>query len=44
MNSAFPSNIVECDQDKLENGMDLEVVWDDVSEDISLPKWKPAGK
>lgn len=38
------SNIVECDQDKLENGMDLEVVWDDVSEDISLPKWKPAGK
>jgi len=35
------SNIVECDHDKLENGMELEVVFDDVSEEISLPKWRP---
>ena len=35
------SNIVECDHDKLENGMELEVVFDDVSEEISLPERRP---
>jgi len=36
------SNIVECDDcEKLENGMELEVVFDDVSEEITLPKWRP---
>jgi hypothetical protein len=35
------SNIVECDHDKLENGMELEVLFDDVSGEISLPKWRP---
>ncbi|MBC7074906.1 MAG: Zn-ribbon domain-containing OB-fold protein [Syntrophomonadaceae bacterium] len=35
------SNIVECDIEKLRNGMELEVVFDDVSDEISLPKWKP---
>jgi uncharacterized OB-fold protein len=35
------SNIVECDHKQLENGMALEVVFHDVSEDISLPKWRP---
>jgi uncharacterized protein len=35
------SNIVECDQEKLENGMELEVVFDDVNDDITLPKWRP---
>jgi uncharacterized protein len=37
------SNIVQCDQDQLKNGMELEVVFEDVSEGISLPKWRPAG-
>ncbi len=36
------SNIVECDIEKLANGMELEVVFDDVSGEITLPKWKPA--
>ncbi len=35
------SNIVECEQDKLKNGMDLEVVFEDVSEEFTLPKWRP---
>ena len=35
------SNIVECDHDGLENGMALEVVFDDVGEDVTLPKWRP---
>jgi uncharacterized protein len=36
------SNIVECDHEKLRNGMELEVVFDDVSPEITLPKWRPA--
>ena len=35
------SNIVDCDLEKLENGMELEVVFDDVTGEITLPKWKP---
>jgi len=35
------SNIVDCDPKDLKNGMELEVVFDDVSPEISLPKWKP---
>lgn len=35
------SNIVQCDIEKLENGMELEVVFEDVTDEISLPKWKP---
>ena len=38
------SNIVECDHDKLENGMELEVLFDDVSGEISLPKWRPVNE
>lgn len=35
------SNIVDCDHKELANGMELEVVFEDVSGDISLPKWRP---
>ena len=35
------SNIVNCDHDQLKNGMELEVVFEDVTEDITLPKWRP---
>ena len=28
----------------IKNGMELEVVFDDVSPEISLPKWKPVRK
>jgi uncharacterized OB-fold protein len=38
------SNIVECEFDRLQNGMELEVVFDDVSDEISLPKWRPVNK
>lgn len=38
------SNIVECDLEQLENQMRLEVVFDDVSPEVTLPKWRPAGK
>lgn len=36
------SNVVECDLKELKNGMPLEVVFEDVSENVTLPKWKPA--
>lgn len=38
------SNVVECDFEELLNGMELEVVFDDVSDEITLPKWRPVQK
>jgi hypothetical protein len=35
------SNIVDSDQRELKNGMELEVVFDDLSPEVSLPKWRP---
>jgi len=36
------TNIVECKPDHLKIGMDVEVVFDDINDDFSLPKWRPA--
>jgi uncharacterized protein len=38
------SNIVECDHDGLRNGMELEVVFTDVSDECTLPQWKPVSR
>jgi uncharacterized protein len=35
------SNIIEYNHNELKNGMALEVVFDDVSDEFTLPKWKP---
>ncbi len=35
------SNIVDCPQDKVYVGMPVEVVFDDVDREISLPKFRP---
>lgn len=35
------TNIVGCEPEKVKIGMDVEVVFDDVTEDIALPKFKP---
>ena len=37
------TNIVNCPPENVSIGMDVEVVFEDVTEDISLPKWQPAG-
>ena len=37
------SNIVDCDRADLRCDMPVEVVWDDVSEDCTLPKFRPVG-
>lgn len=38
------SNIVDCEHDQLVNGMELEVVFDDVTDEITMPKWRPVQK
>lgn len=38
------SNIVECDFDTLECDMPVEVVFDPVTEEVTLPKFRPLAK
>ena len=35
------TNLVEIDNDDIRPGLSVEVVWDDVTEEITLPKFKP---
>jgi len=35
------SMVVECDMDAVENGMDLEVVFEEATEDVTLPLFRP---
>jgi len=35
------SNIVDCDPHDVQIGMEVEVVFDDVTDDVTLPKFKP---
>ena len=35
------SNVVGCDPQGLRNGMELEVVFEEASPEITLPKWRP---
>ena len=34
-------NVVGCSNDELRVGMGLEVVFDDVTEDTTIPRWRP---
>jgi len=36
------SNVVQCKNEDLYVGMPVEVVFDDITNEISLPKFKPA--
>lgn len=38
------SNIVDCDPEELKNGMELEVVFEEATPEVILPKWKPTRK
>ena len=35
------TNLVEIDSDDIQPGLSVEVVWDDVTEEITLPKFRP---
>jgi len=37
------TNIINCDPKDVYIGMDVEVVFDDVTSEVTLPKFKPAG-
>lgn len=37
----YLTNIVECENDRLEQGMGLDVTFEDVTEEITLPKFRP---
>ncbi len=34
-------NVVDCDPEQVSIGMEVEVVFDDVTDEITLPKWRP---
>jgi uncharacterized OB-fold protein len=34
-------NIVDCDPQEVTFGMDVEVVFDDVTDEFTLPRWRP---
>jgi uncharacterized OB-fold protein len=36
------SNVVGCSNDSLQIGMSLEVTFDDITDEVSLPRFKPA--
>jgi uncharacterized OB-fold protein len=36
------ANVVDCDNDQLRIGMALEVVFDDITDDVTLPRFRPA--
>ena len=35
------SNVVDVDDDQLKVGMPLEVIFDDVTDEVTLPRWRP---
>ena len=38
------SNLVDVDPEKVEIGMPVEIVWEDMSDDLAIPRFKPVGK
>jgi uncharacterized OB-fold protein len=38
------SNLVDLDSDELEIGMSVELVWEDMSADLSIPRFRPRRK
>jgi hypothetical protein len=39
----LPTNVVGCSNDDLRCDMPVEVTFDDITEEITLPKFKPVG-
>ena len=38
------SNLVDVDPADLEIGMPVEVVWEDMSDDLAIPRFRPASR
>ncbi|MFC1816124.1 hypothetical protein ACFL0M_09315 [Thermodesulfobacteriota bacterium] len=37
----FPSNVIDCDPSEIKVGLPVEVVFEDVDGEFTLPKFKP---
>jgi uncharacterized OB-fold protein len=37
------TNIVDCDPDTIRSGQSVEVAWDDVSDEATVPRFRPSG-
>ena len=37
-------NLVDCDPDEIKIGMEVEVVFREVTDDVTLPYWRPVGQ
>jgi hypothetical protein len=37
-------NLVECDPDEIKIGMEVEVVFREVTDEVTLPYWRPVGQ
>ena len=37
------SNLVDFDADTIESGMPVELVWEDMSADLAIPRFRPCG-
>lgn len=40
-NRRYLANIVECENDEIYRGMEVEVVFDDITDEITLPRFRP---
>jgi len=40
----FHSNLVDCSNDEIQIGMAVEVVFEDVSDEVTLPRFRPASR
>ena len=38
------SNLVDVDPEELEIGMPVELVWEDMSEDLAIPRFRPTDR
>jgi len=41
-NVRMVGNVLDCPNDQMYVGMPVEVTWDDVNENVTLPLWRPA--
>jgi uncharacterized OB-fold protein len=37
----IPGNLIHCDVSAIKAGMPVEVVFEDVTPEVTLPKWRP---
>ena len=35
-------NLIDCPNEEIQIGMPVEVIWEDIADDVTLPQWKPA--